>query len=530
LTSQELAILPENERHKVIGPCPEVDVSFGDQKVRCLLDCGSQVTTITESYFNKFFKEKLLYDSSWIQLAGSNGLPINTVALFKNCLNIQGHVFNDVYIIVVSDPVNVSVKGRKELVPGVIGANVIHMLHKRSTIEVLSPELHEAVKRYEQQITLSEMVSAETVKKDSDILGTVKTIKGTLNIPANTEISIICNTRRNIDDYTVLVDPSQTALPQGLLVYPTLDKVRHGKVHCRVMNLSNKTITLFKPLQIANICKCEVITPDVEIVYNEEGKAMINVQQPQLQPDDSWRNLPFEVDIGNIRTTKQEDQVLRQLFHSYTDVFSKDKNDLGFTDKVKHRIVTTSDIPVKLPDRRIPPQAMTEVKKLLKDWLKSGVIKESDSPYASQMVLVRKKSGEIRVCIDYRLLNQRTIKDAFPLPRIDECIEQLKGAKYFSSLDLTQGYLQIKLHEDDQHKTAFRALGSLYEFQRLPFGLCNSPATFSRLMGRCLGDFNVQGIIVYLDDVLVYSSSIADDTPARSGVPKATTVRTQTTT
>ena len=128
------------------------------------------------------------------------------------------------------------------------------------------------------------------------------------------------------------------------------------------------------------------------------------------------------------------------------------------------------------------------------------------------MVLVKKKSGEIRVCIDYRQLNQMTIKDAFPLPRIEDCIESLKETQYFSSLDLTQGYLQVKVHEADQQKTAFRALDALYEFNRLPFGLCNSPATFSRLMGRCLGDMCGQGIIIYLDEILVYSSSIPEMT------------------
>ena len=168
------------------------------------------------------------------------------------------------------------------------------------------------------------------------------------------------------------------------------------------------------------------------------------------------------------------------------------------------------NIPVKQPDRRIPPQVLPEVRKLLNDWMKAGIITDSDSPYASQMVLVRKKTGEIRVCIDYRQLNEITVKDAFPLPRIDECIESLKGAKYFTSLDLTQGYLQVKVNEADQEKTAFRAQGSLYQFNRLPFGLCNSPATFSRLMGKCFSDLYGKGLIVYLDDMLLYSNSIMD--------------------
>ena len=126
------------------------------------------------------------------------------------------------------------------------------------------------------------------------------------------------------------------------------------------------------------------------------------------------------------------------------------------------------------------------------------------------IVLVRKKTGDIRICIDYRQLNRKTIKDAYPIPRIDESIESLQGARYFCSLDLAQGYLQVKLHEEDSYKTAFRALGSLFEFTRLPFGLSNSPATFQRLMTKCFSSMYRNGLVVYLDDILVYGSTIAE--------------------
>ena len=213
----------------------------------------------------------------------------------------------------------------------------------------------------------------------------------------------------------------------------------------------------------------------------------------------------MDLNISNL--TRKEQHKFSGLFEQYADVFSKDNNDIGYTDQVEHYIKTTTDVPIKQADRRIPPNVIPEVKQTLEAWMKGGVIQESNGPYASQMVLVRKKSGELRVCIDFRQLNQITVKDAFPLPKIEECIDNLKGAKYFSSLDLTQGYLQVKVAEADQEKTAFRAMGLLYEFRRLPFGLCNSPATFSRLMGKCLGDMNGNGVIIYLDDIMVYSST-----------------------
>ena len=235
------------------------------------------------------------------------------------------------------------------------------------------------------------------------------------------------------------------------------------------------------------------------MISNQNASHLIN----------SFDSFPFQLNIGNVDVTKLERQQLYLLFKQFQNVFSNDHNDLGYTDLVEHHIRTTDDIPVRHPGRTVPPNIIPEVKKILQDWLKYGVITESESPYASQMVLVRKKSGEIRVCVDFRAVNKKTIKDAFPLPRIEDCIDSLNDSKYFCSLDLTQGYLQVKLHDEDRHKTAFRALGELYEFQRLPFGLCNLPPTFSRLMKRCFGENYKDGIIIYLDDILMHYRNMA---------------------
>ena len=135
----------------------------------------------------------------------------------------------------------------------------------------------------------------------------------------------------------------------------------------------------------------------------EEGRFVVDIQKPDVVLNHhSWQNLPYPVNIADIKMTKSDDEKLRNLFQEYSDIFSKDKNDIGFTDAVEHRIHTTSDIPVKQRDRRVPPQVISEVRKLLQDWIDDGIITESESPYASQMVLIRKKSGEIRDCIDYR--------------------------------------------------------------------------------------------------------------------------------
>ncbi len=137
----------------------------------------------------------------------------------------------------------------------------------------------------------------------------------------------------------------------------------------------------------------------------------------------------------------------------------------------------------------------------------AGVIRPSKSPYASPVVVVTKKDGSLRLCIDYRKLNSCSTRDAFPLPRIDEALEALGQAKYFSTLDLTSGYWQVEVAEQDKHKTAFSTPMGLFEANRMPFGLQNAPSTFQRLMTSCFGDLNFTHLLIYLDDIIIFSKS-----------------------
>ena len=146
--------------------------------------------------------------------------------------------------------------------------------------------------------------------------------------------------------------------------------------------------------------------------------------------------------------------------------------------------------------------------------LEQGIIRESSSPSASPIVLVKKKDGKLRLCVDYCLLIAKTHKDAYPLPRIDEALGVLKGAEYFCSLDLAHGFNQIPMRESDIEKTVFRTgTGGLYEYTRMPFRLCNAPGTFMRLMDKAFGDLNFQILLVYLDDILVFGSTFEETLP-----------------
>lgn len=131
----------------------------------------------------------------------------------------------------------------------------------------------------------------------------------------------------------------------------------------------------------------------------------------------------------------------------------------------------------------------------------------SCSPYSSSIVVVQKKDGTTWLCVDYRQLNARTRKDAFPLPRIEESLDALAGATLFSTLDLASGYNQVPVAKKDKAKMAFCTPFGLFEFNRMPFGLCNAPSTFQRLMERIFGDERFQSLLLYLDDIVIFSSS-----------------------
>ncbi len=142
--------------------------------------------------------------------------------------------------------------------------------------------------------------------------------------------------------------------------------------------------------------------------------------------------------------------------------------------------------------------------------LAAGVIRESESPFSSPIVVVRKKNGDIRLCIDYRKLNQQTIKDAYALPNLEETFSALTGSKWFSVLDLKSGYYQIAMNEDDKPKTAFVTPLGFWEFNRMPQGVTNAPSTFQRLMEKCMGDLILKEVLVFLDDLIVFSDSLEE--------------------
>ena len=190
-------------------------------------------------------------------------------------------------------------------------------------------------------------------------------------------------------------------------------------------------------------------------------------------------------------------------------LFAAGKGDLGQTDIVKHQLNTGDQPAIKQRVRRYPAARREEERQLVEDMLAIGIIQESNSTWSSPTILVKKKDGTTRFCIDYRRLNQVTMVDPYPLPHIEDSLNTLGGARFFCSLDLAIRYWQVEMDTADREKTAFVTQGGLYKFRMMPFGLVNTPATFERLMEKVLRGIAWSECLVYLDDILVFGPDFA---------------------
>lgn len=218
---------------------------------------------------------------------------------------------------------------------------------------------------------------------------------------------------------------------------------------------------------------------------------------------------PSKIDMNPHLTVSQREQLLH-VIDSFGDCFALTSK-VRQTTTAKHRIITDeNERPVHQRPYRVSATEREVICRQVKEMLQDDVIQPSRSPWASPVVLVEKKDGTLRFCVDYRKLNKITKKDVYPLPRIDDSLDRLRNARYFSSLDLRSGYWQIEVDERDREKTAFITPDGLYEFKVLPFGLCSAPATFQRMMDTVLGGLKWKSCLVYLDDVVVFSETFEE--------------------
>lgn len=265
--------------------------------------------------------------------------------------------------------------------------------------------------------------------------------------------------------------------------------------------------TFVRPLENIVPVRLLNVDPEPKVVYK-------NTEIGQFQETDAVSssdscNLAERHDIEQLyqdsvkHLSKTQAKEVKAFLLQYTSLFAKSNNDLGKTNIVKHKIDTGDARPIKQPVRRAPAHLSKEIERNIEEMLEYNIFEPSISPWASPIVLVKKKDNSYRFCVDYRRLNASTVKDAYPLPRIDESLEQLSGYSWFSTLDMFSGYWQVELDPADKNKTAFATRRGLFQFRVMPFGLCCAPATFERLMETVLAGLQWDICLVYLDDIII---------------------------
>jgi dUTPase len=279
-------------------------------------------------------------------------------------------------------------------------------------------------------------------------------------------------------------------------------QVIHRQVPLRLFNVGNKAVTLQEGSLIAQLHSVTQVLDDISSTNNIKTESEQGVNVPEHLKD------LFERSKSELNS--EQENKLAELLNEYSDVFSTGSKDIGHTTLTKHDIETVDEKPVKFPPRYMSQEKQDDANAQIQQSIETGIARPSNSPWAAPVVMVRKKDGSYRMCVDYRSLNDKTIKDAYPLPKIQEVLDTLSGSRLYSTLDLASGYWQVDLTERAREKSAFCTRNGLFEWLVMPFGLCNAPATFERLMERVLGGLNWKICLIYLDDVIVISKSVQD--------------------
>ena len=500
----------------LIGEPNETYVNFNKERVKALIDSGAQVSQITVGLARKMgLKIKPL--KRLLKLEGAGGAHVKYMGYVKAYLDVpEIRAFNHPCLFLVlrdSDYGNQC--------PVIIGTLHIDLILKLATQE----ELSTLTKQWERGSVRTRIQTrlAHLSGELDQIQGYIK-LQNDVVLPARSTKQVAGRSSHpmNPKRVNVIIEPVDD--DQGIYTVKTYTYVKQNSLRVPLVmrNDTSREIVLTKGTRVAMLSPANLEKPvsrkweqrvAKSLLESETAIALKSAQleytKRNLHETERFNKLLSKIDLkGMDEWSKDQKDKVYQLMNQYHDLFALEDKELGKTSLVKHKIKLTDKKPFKLRHRRIPPHEYEEVKAHLKEMEDIGAIRKSHSPWSSPVVLVRKKTGELRFCIDLRTLNARTEKDAYSLPRIEDSLDSLNGAKIFSSLDLKSGYWQVELEEESIPLTAF-TVGPLgfYECVRMPFGLTNAPATFQRLMENCLGDLHLRSCIIYLDDIIIFSKT-----------------------
>jgi hypothetical protein len=405
---------------EISGNCPTVTFTLSGKTACGLIDTGSEVSTVTEGWVLQNIQQPELLPVSHLTLRAANGLEIPYSGLLVARITIFGQQLEDVPVLVVKDPIDPVTLARNRQVPALLGINILSAL-AGSSIPTSSIPAY-----------LQPLLQEARLEKRS-LHGLARTVTPTVVQPHTIVTIKITGATHHSKNF--LASPLVQTLPGRLLLIPTLVDKNGREQYVRFANVTDEPVSLPAKTPIATLHAVE----GIERAQSAKVECVCSCNSVVVSVEDSPAVSTDTIQCPDFEGTEEQKAKLSAVLNTYAHAFQKDENDTGYTDRLLHKIPTVDDVPVTRPHRPIPPQQLKEVQDHLNSLLEQ-IIKESHSPYAAPVVLVRKKDVSLRLCVDYRGLNSKTVGDAFPLPCIQESLDALVGAKYFSSLDLASGY------------------------------------------------------------------------------------------
>ncbi len=448
-------------------------VYIGKTRWRSLVDTGADISLISENMYKRLKKKSPIKPVSQT-LQGAGGSPLKVLGTTEVTFQLGKKEYTHRCFVIKEASRNM-----------IIGMDFLKKHRAVIYLNLEKLKLHDEYIDLEQDIHIASVVRLSvdvTIAPQSKV-----PVVGKIKQGPYFKVGQLCEFKQD--------DKSWTNEEPGLLFANSVSKLgSKGRCQVLVVNSTNKTYTLQKGSVIGTLAP----------LHDSETCTLAEVMKTK-QPD-----LPTKPDFSAAQVPEQYRDILCPILEEYADVFAAHDNDFGRTDTVKMTIDTQGHAPIKQRPYRTPLAQQPIVNEALDDMMDKEIIERSNSPWASPIVLVKKKDGSTRFCVDFRKLNSATKPLAVPLPLIDDLLGVLGKAVFFTSLDLISGYWQVMMDEKDKEKTAFcTSHRGLFQFKVMPFGLMNAPGVFSQLISQVLEGCE-SFTTGYIDDILCFSDSLED--------------------
>lgn len=499
---------------QAVGKTCLVTCNIEGKKVDVLWDTGAQVSLVNKSWWQEHFPLNPirpvaeLLDASNLSIQAANGSQIPFDGWVRGVISIR----NDSKEIEV--PLLVTSHAARE--NPIIGYNVIEHYSRDMSTTQLGEELQEAIPGLNPKTCVNLIEALKGNQTSDSTICSVRNLRKLVVIPKGSNKTVRLRALVKSDsNMRALFRPEIELLPEGLAIPETVILVRKG--HSQVLNIkiynpTTRDIVIPKRAVLGSLNTISSLVtlpcmPDQEEVSNRKPEVNnIAISQEQTTASEMWEP---PVEIPDSFSDSQKSQI-RDMLREECGAFAQNDDDIGEARDLEMDIDLEDHNPVQAAYMSIPKPLYQEVKDHLTDLMGKGFIRKSRSPYSSPVVCVRKKDGSLRLCVDYRKVNQKTIKSPEPIPRIQDTLDGLTGSKWFTVLDQGKAYHQGFMSEKSKPISAFTTPWGLFEWNRIPFGLTGAPGTFQRYMNEILEDFRDKFCIPYLDDILVYSQNFED--------------------